>query len=698
MSQVEIVVTARNNATAGLNAARSSIAGLSAQMRDAQRRARELAQAERDAVDEVRRLDRVVRFFGSAATEEMRDNLAAAQIRLNDVRNSMQDLDNEADQVARHLGQANMAAAAFAVQIRNADRGMERLNREFNRWDRVLRRGIGERVDRIGDSIRQMASSAVAGAIGAVSNGLQLATRHAMLFAASAPAIAGLAVVLAAVVGNLTGLASAGPAAFLAGASAAAVFKLGLKGVSEAFEAGLSGDVEKFRESMKGLTVEAQDFVAGGLMVASAWKQVQRVIQSKLLAGLGGDLRQVNANLQPLAEKWLPTIASLFNRAARGVADFFKSAGAKIDLDTIMAGVARHIDGITAAIPYLVQAFTDIGSVGAAMFGDLGKGIEGAAKRFAEWIRGLKESGELQRWADQAKETFQTIGQIAENVGRVIASVFKNGADEGQTFLENVEEQTRRWAEFMESADGQRLVDSLGTIGAAMGNLVGVIVFLSEVWLGWVAVFESGIDFISRGWNAMVEMAVAALGAILDALVTIFGNIPIIGDMLKQSQRNFEAWRDSSTNSLNQVASNALETAGSVNQISGAVHGAQSAINQLHGKTVYIDVIERKFMSGTLGGSGGYRGFAHGGIATGMKWVGERGPELVDFGAAGGRVTNHEQSREMARQGGGGGGGDVNITVMPGPGAGTMESMLLEALRNNRMILRLDSSGRVKPA
>jgi len=555
------------------------------------------------------------------------------------------------------------------------------------RMGRRIERSVNRATDVAGQAFADMASGAVESFVGI----LQDARTAGLKLAAIGPPLAGLGVVIAGVIGNLTGLASTLPAALLAGAASLAVFKLGLKGVGDAFEAGISGDVEKFKEALKGLDVHAQDFVRTGVKIVDAWKPLQKVVQGHLFRGAAAAIRDINSVVQPLAEKWLPKIASLFAQAGQGVAKFFKSAGVGDQLDTIMRGVWRNIDGILKSIPFLMQAFLDIGEVGASMFGDVGEGVAGLAEKFANWIRGLKESGELQRWADRAKEAFSTLGRIAENVGRVIMSIFKNGSDEGQTFLENIEKQTQKWAEFMESADGAKLVDSLGTIGAAMGNLVGLIQFLSEVWLGWVAVFEDGIAFINRGWEAMMQMAITAFGAIIDAMVAVFGNFPIIGDLLKKAQSDFNAFKNGATNSMNQVASSTMSAGGAVNSLSGA-------INSLHSKTIYIDVIERKTMTGTLGGSGGYRGFAHGGIATGVKQINERGPELVDFGAYPAKITPAGTAREMARRDSGGGGGDLNLTVMPGPGAGTMEGMLLEALQYGRIILKLDSSGRVKPA
>lgn len=559
---------------------------------------------------------------------------------------------------------------------------------------RSVERSVGRATDTAGNAISEMAN----GAISSLSRALQSGTKYAMAFAAAAPLLAGALIAAAGAVGDLTGLVATLPAAVLAGAASLAVFGLGLKGVKDAFEAGLSGDVKKFQESLKGLNVHAQDFVKTGVKIVEAWKPLQKVVQGHLFRGAAQALRDINGVVQPLAEKWLPKIANLFAQAGQAVGRFFKSAGVGDQLDTIMRGVWQNIDGVLKAIPPLMRAFLDIGEVGASLFGDMGQGVGNLAQRFADWIRGLKESGELQAWVDRAKESFNTLLEILGNIGRVIKAIFKNGADEGQTLLENIEKQTEAWAQFMESADGKKFVDTLGTIGAALGNVIGLIKFLSEVWLGWVAVYESFIEFWNRGWDQMMEYAVAAMGAILDALVAIFGKIPIIGDMLKQAQADFNAWRDSSTSAINQVSNSFISGASAVNTMSNGVNRLNSAINSLQNRTVYIDVIERKTMTGTLGGSGGYRGLASGGIATGVKLVGERGPELVDFGTAGARVTNNAESRELARRGGGSGPMQVNLTVEKGAGGGDLADIVLGLIRGNKIKLKVDTGGRVAVA
>jgi hypothetical protein len=78
--------------------------------------------------------------------------------------------------------------------------------------------------------------------------------------------------------------------------------------------------------------------------------------------------------------------------------------------------------------------------------------------------------------------------------------------------------------------------------------------------------------------------------------------------------------------------------------------------------------------------------------------AGERGPELIDLGAGGGRVTNAEQTAAMLG-GGGGTGGNVNIYVAPARGAANDPSVnaLLDALNRGRLVLVVDRSGKVRP-
>ena len=116
-----------------------------------------------------------------------------------------------------------------------------------------------------------------------------------------------------------------------------------------------------------------------------------------------------------------------------------------------------------------------------------------------------------------------------------------------------------------------------------------------------------------------------------------------------------------------------------VNAIQGAIGwfsklagAANSALGGIPGKVL-----------GALGfASGGIVGAASGGVHGGMRWVGERGPELVRL-PLGSTVYPAGQSAAMAAQGGSGGGNSysINVTVAPGGHPAETGRQIVEMIR-----------------
>ena len=106
----------------------------------------------------------------------------------------------------------------------------------------------------------------------------------------------------------------------------------------------------------------------------------------------------------------------------------------------------------------------------------------------------------------------------------------------------------------------------------------------------------------------------------------------------------------------------------------------RSVIASIIAEMVRISVV--KPIAATLGASFGLPGFAaSGGYHQGLTWVGERGPELVDFGASGAMVYNAMDSQRMA------GGqsltvnmGGINVGSVPGETSMETERRLLAAV------------------
>lgn len=228
------------------------------------------------------------------------------------------------------------------------------------------------------------------------------------------------------------------------------------------------------------------------------------------------------------------------------------------------------------------------------------------------------------------------------------------------------------------------LIDALNVIIVVLG---GTISFAAKYYSTMIGFWKGVGDVAVSAWHAIVDAFNGAksaiisafssltsailgfVGTIINAAAKAFGWIPGIGPKLQQAAADFNAFK---------------------NQVNAAL----AAID----KHVVI-TIERKFIGGTLGGSGGYRGFSHGGVAGAasggsrnrLVMTGEHGRELVDFNA--GRVYNNNQTERMMA-GAGGGAVAVHVTVAADPGSAkdSLVQMALKLIRDGDLRLRVQGN------
>lgn len=484
--------------------------------------------------------------------------------------------------------------------------------------------------------------------------------------------------------GNVLGIVQLIAPAAIAGGAAMAVFKMALSGVADAMKAGIEGDAEKLAEALKSLSPSAKSAVLTMLDLRKEWKSTQRTVQEKFFAGFRDDVIAVSRALQPIADRWLPRIADAFGMARTALRHVLTEAAKSGQLDKIMEGVHQFFFNVINAVGPLTQAILDVAEVATGSFGDMGKGIAGAAQKFADWIREMKNSGKLKEWLDKAIETVDKLWEAVKNVGRAIAGIASASSEGGDSFLDSLVKWTQRLSDWVNSGDGQEMIDKFSKLLATISNSEPMFRTILSV-LGFFHGAFVALGVVGKGvWDGILGAAKAAIMWILDGYgwlvngaAKAFGWIPGIGDKLKGAAASFNKFRDDVNNSLNGIQKTVDITVNYRARMIGnhLVSGAQQ--------------------SGTyISGTGGR---AHGGNATGVVMAGERGPELIDLGAGGGRVTNHKQTEAML--GGGGTGGDVNIYIAPARGAANDPAVnaVLDALNRGRLVLVVDRSGKVRP-
>jgi len=438
-------------------------------------------------------------------------------------------------------------------------------------------------------------------------------------FAAIGTPIIAVVAALVPVIGNLIGLVQLLAPAVVAAGLALVTLKLGFSGVGTALKAGLSGDTEEFEKALKKLEPAAADTVRTLVKLRDAWKPLQQRIQGELFAGAAGELKSLSDLIRPIVFKWLPQVAMAFARVRNAIADGLARFAADGRLEFVFRNIHRGLSAILEAIPPLARAFGDVLEVAAPRFGTLGEDIRSIAQRFSDWIRTMKESGDLGKWLDNAKKTFGQLKDIGAELGRVLSAIFK-GVD-GEGFLEKLKNSIAAFADWLESENGQNVIKFFSDVAGAIAGVIS-----------WI---EKAVGFMRRGWDNFRE----ATEGLRNAVVLAFASIGAAGSALF-------AIISGGVNAFSWIGG----VIGRLSGLVGAVRGAVSAINAALSAirtTVFIDIITRRFegskgyakgIGGGSGGGGGLKFYAKGGpVAKGQPIVvGDGGrPELFVPNSAG---------------------------------------------------------------
>lgn len=531
-----------------------------------------------------------------------------------------------------------------------------RLANAVNSAGRAMRRMSVNTLHNLGDTAQSIAAAMA---------------RWASVLAAIAPFIAVIGNVIANLVPLLFHLA---PAAVAAGA-ALLTLKLGLTGVGDALKAGLSGNVDDFNKALSKLAPAAQSFVRELVNIAPAWRDLRKLVQEKLFAGLAGEVRKVSDALGPIATTWLPQLASQFNRFFLAIAKGLQSPEFARQMEVIMQGVSVFIDGALHAVRMLGRAFLDVAEVAAPAFGQLGAQIGIAAEKFSVWIQAMKDSGTLKRWLDQAKETFNQLVSIGKEVGRVFSALFKGTDEKG--FLESLRVSIKKLADFLHSGEGQAVIQYFATLAIGAVRFIGMVIGAIQ-WL---------IDGIKR----MREDVRGASGAIGAAFAAIGGAARAMFAVMSAGAGAF-AWIGGVLGRLG----------GLVAGVRNAVSAINAALNSIR-TLVTINIVTRHSNQGyikpinTAGGGGGIKFMARGGdVAAGQPVVvGDGGRPELFIPNQSGRILPSVPSARRSPSGSTPGGMALSSTSS-GLEA-LFERWLLNRIRNGYLPLRVVGN-RVVPA
>ncbi|MFD8529409.1 hypothetical protein ACFV0L_18515 [Streptosporangium canum] len=338
---------------------------------------------------------------------------------------------------------------------------------------------------------------------------------QASSLAASMATAAQGAVSLGAALAPAGGIVAALPGVIALGAGAMATLKLALAGVGDAFKSALGDDPKKFEESLKGLSPAAQAAARELRAVKPALDGLKSTVQDAFFVPLVGQITAVTSALVGPLRAGMSGVASDFGNAAVQVTQFLSSSQTASAVNSVFGSLRSAVAAIQPAIQPVLAGFRDLAVVGAQFSSGLVPGIASAAARFGEFLSAAASSGRALSWMQSAMEVFRQLGSIAGSVGGILKGVFQAMRTSGSDALGVLGQLLGKVSEFVNSAQGQRI---LVTIFQSLSQ-VGQSLFPIFVALGGaVAQIAPHIGNIATALGPGLAAAVSALGPALAAL------------------------------------------------------------------------------------------------------------------------------------------------------------------------------------
>lgn len=561
---------------------------------------------------------------------------------------------------------SGVVTVVVTAQSRGALTGFQLVQLAARRMAADIQRrinGLGSNINNRLNGVRTVATRVFGAIAGAASRATAAIQEMApALSALKGPAMIGIALNVLPAMIDLLGIVVLLPAAILGAASAMIVMKLATAGLGDAITEA-SEDWNKWEKANKGMGRWAHDFVASIVLIKNAWSGLRRTLQNRFLRELGADLMELNAQYLPVFARWFPRIADAMNGAIRKLFQWLEHSDRVAMVEGIMRNVTAAIGGLGRVLQPIASMFLDLAVVGAPRLASLSETLGALAEKAAAWVTKMRDNGSIGAWLDKAITGFGDLKGIVSDIGATIMAMYRGASTEGETFLGNVHAQTTAMKEWAESTKGQEAIKSFQKLGEtvltvtkALGPLIFLIGLVATVASTHGKIVMAVFEAIGKAvmW-LMKQVAMGLLGMIsmiLAAASAALGWIPGIGPKLRQAEKDFANFRDN----------------------------ANAALQGIRDKAITVTIVERKAFGGTLGGAGGYRGFASGGLATGVIKVGERGEELIDLGSRGGRVRNAGDTRQAMAAGGGS--AEQGGQWMAGAGAGNSASLAHRAMRD----------------
>ncbi|MER6367453.1 hypothetical protein ABT255_03570 [Streptomyces mirabilis] len=359
------------------------------------------------------------------------------------------------------------------------------------------------------------ALSGVAGIAGRVGGALGGLLKLGAIGIAATGAAAGVAK-FAAALAPAAGIIAAAPAAILGFQAALGALKLALSGVSDAFQAALTGDSKAFEKSLKNLSPKAQAAAREVRALKPAFDSLRNSVQDAFFAKIEGQITGTAKALQGPLKSGLTSISAAWGAAARGALGYLKGAQGVANVKSILGGTSQAVTGLSQTTNKLTAGLLQAAAVISQKYGgQLGSLVSNLGQRFGTFLQNASQGGDVVRWVDNALTVFGQLGGVLQNIGSILQGVFSAASGAGGGVLANIQQITKAFAEFVNSASGQTAVSNIFGTVAQIAAQLGPILSALVAQLGQIAPALAPV-FVALG-PALVSL-ITSLGPALAAI------------------------------------------------------------------------------------------------------------------------------------------------------------------------------------
>lgn len=530
-AQASIKATADDFDKLAVSAKRSGDALPDKEIAETDRRMARLGRQTEDLQQEMRQL--------AAASRQVDGTLPDHELAATARR--MKRLARETDKLEDELYE--LAAAGRAADL--GDIELEETRREFARTVRS--------VNELGNAFRNLGKDTSAGSSGGagLAGGFTAAenaingTASAFGSLAKAGGIAGTAIAstvtaLLALVGiqvlswavqaagalsRLAGALTILPAAAIGAVGVMGALKLAFLGVGDALDALAKGDMEKFNAELKKMSPALRSIMREVQGLVPEFNKLKNAVQTSFWKQLSGEITKTGEALAGPLKAGLSAIATSLGAIAGDVLKFARNSKTLKSVETVFKNVASALNTLRPGIRSVMRGFADMAEAVSPIFKTMADDINAVAKRFGDWMTKVSKSGDAFAWAQGAWDTLKKLADIGFEVGRALKGIFTgiNNASATKDVLGDLASTMRRFADAVNSTDGQNKIAKIVEDLSKLADLAGKLLEITPIILGLANPFAVLAAEVARAGLSFDAFIAAVQGMIVKVISALTG-------------------------------------------------------------------------------------------------------------------------------------------------------------------------------